>query len=109
MSETRGTLYNWDEMTVAEIVYPDSSMKGPHIRQEKPMPEELKNARLFDEQTGEEVESVVAYDSARGVLDRVPIAEDGMGRMNAQHDNPIIATEFRRLRIEPAAVAACAT
>jgi hypothetical protein len=76
-------------------------MSGDVCNGVEPMPPQFLNCRAFDEQTGEEVPDVLAYDDDRGLVDRLVSGPDGKAMVNASRRSVAVATEFRRLRFEP--------
>jgi hypothetical protein len=100
MSEVRGKLFDWDSGVCFDVHYP-YGVASPGLKSApQPMPRSVKNhATLIDEATGEEVTYVVAYDTARGVVDRL-LLRDGKPFIAASRDRPATITEFRRLRIQ---------
>lgn len=105
--EIRGMVYDWNALKVCEFIYPKGIEHGPIINQTRDMPDDLRGpVSLIDEDTGEEVHRVLAYNSAAGVVDRIQCDESGKVVMRAARgafgDSAIaIITERRRLRIVP--------
>lgn len=97
MPELRGLVYDWDACEVREFVYPHGLDGVPIRNLPTGMPRPCK---VVDEDTGEQIQAVIAYNSVTGFVDRVQLDANGKVIHRANHSGIAVVTERRRVRLE---------